>query len=259
VRQHGGSSEGWSQEHLELLKTLNDEVATLSEYVEGGHYPLPHPGHPRSRRDALSSEYPAGSWLHTGLQAALGGSGVGAVFTPPEFYRQAIDLLAPQSVALASGIRVIRTERDQLVIPHLLADQAAAWVNEGATIGASDPNAEQVTATPRKLAALTQLTNELINDSDPPVLDVFGQQLLRSLALKFDLGVYEGSGTPPEIRGLRNVAGTQQVSMGTNGGTPTNLDQFADAIGLLEQENATATAIVMHPRTWKTLIKIKEQ
>lgn len=46
--------------------------------------------------------------------------------------------------------------------------------------------------------------------------------------------------------------------MGANGSIPTNLDPFADAIGLLETANARAGAIVMHPRTWRTLLKIKE-
>jgi HK97 family phage major capsid protein len=82
--------------------------------------------------------------------------------------------------------------------------------------------------------------------------------LLRSLSLKFDLGAFEGSGTPPEIRGLKNVSGISTVSMGTNGLIPANLDPWADAIGALEGENATASAIVMNPRTWKTLVKIKE-
>jgi HK97 family phage major capsid protein len=82
--------------------------------------------------------------------------------------------------------------------------------------------------------------------------------MVRSIALKFDWGVYEGNGVAPEISGLADITGIQEVSMGTNGAQITNLDPFADAIGLLETENAQATAIVMNPRTWKTVIKLKE-
>jgi HK97 family phage major capsid protein len=92
----------------------------------------------------------------------------------------------------------------------------------------------------------------------PSVLDWVGKGLVRSVALKFDLGGYEGSGTPPEIRGLKNVSGISTVSMGTNGAIPTTLDHIADAIAALEAENATAGAIAMHPRSWKTLLKLKE-
>src|SRR5262249_4227561 len=66
----------------------------------------------------------------------------------------------------------------------------------------------------------------------------------------------EGSGTPPEIRGLKNVSGITLDA--TLSAAPTNLDVFATAITTLETNNAKATAIVMHPRTWGTLIKLKE-
>jgi HK97 family phage major capsid protein len=46
--------------------------------------------------------------------------------------------------------------------------------------------------------------------------------------------------------------------MGTNGAIPASLDHIADAIAALEAENATPSAIVMHPRSWKTLMKLKE-
>jgi HK97 family phage major capsid protein len=195
-----------------------------------------------------------------GLTRALTGSGVtgGGALTPSDQQSFVFDFLAAQSVFLRSGVATMQTDRDSVIIPHATADAASGWVAEAATISPTDPTADQITATPRKLAALTQMSNEVIADSNPSVLDWVASGLLRSLALKFDLGGFEGSGTPPEIRGLKNVSGISTVSMGTNGAIPTNLDPFADAIGALEAENATASAIVMHPRSWKTLIKVKE-
>jgi HK97 family phage major capsid protein len=203
-------------------------------------------------------EHRAGRWLASELRALTGGSGTGAAFTPSEFASYFFDLLAAQSVGLRSGFRVVQTDRDSLVVPRNLADQSAAWVAEAGTIGPSDPNADSVTLTPRKLAALTVSSNEVLVDSNPAVLDVVAMQMLRAIALKADLGFYEGSGTPPEIRGLKNVVGIQTVSMGANGAQLVNLDQIADAIGLLETANTEAGAIVMHPRSWRTLIKLKE-
>ena len=84
----------------------------------------------------------------------------------------------------------------------------SGWVAEAATISNTDAAADQITAVPRKLAVLSTFSsNEVIADSNPQVLDVAGQTMLRSLALKLDLGFYEGSGTAPEIRGLKNVSG----------------------------------------------------
>ena len=194
------------------------------------------------------------------IQAALIESSGSGSYVVPEIYSSSVwDRLAPESAALASGIRLMPCSSDTLHIPRATADAAAAWVAEAATITATDPTLSEVIASPKKLAALVQLSNEVIADSNPAIVQYIQSNLDRALALKLDLGCFEGSGTAPEIRGLKNQSGIQTVSLGTNGATPTNLDPFADAIGLLAQANAEASAVVMHPRTWQTLIKLKEQ
>lgn len=199
-----------------------------------------------------------GEWFAAETRTLAEGSGSGQYIVPPDYLGQVWDRLAAASVAFRAGFRVIETDSDTLLIPRLTADVTANWTAEGATITASDPTIDELTAAPKKLAAITEVTNELIEDSNPDVLDLLMTNHLRSIALKFDLGVFEGSGTPPEIRGLKNVSGISEVSMGTNGAALANLDPFADAIGLLAAENAVATAIIMAPRTWTALSKLKE-
>lgn len=189
---------------------------------------------------------------------AMSNAGAGATLVPEQYLSNVWDFLAAQAVALQSGLTVIETSRDTLHIPCSTADATASWVSEAGTITASDPAYSEVVATPRKLAARVILSNEIIADGDPTVLREVQAGLIRALALKMDLGIFEGSGTAPEIRGFKNVVGIQSVSMGTNGAAFTNLDPFADALGALAQENAAGTAIVMHPRTWKALTKLKE-
>lgn len=189
------------------------------------------------------------------LRALAGGTGAGAVISPDAWGPGFFDRLAATSVALRSGIRVMRTDRDALHVPRIDSDPSAAWVAEAGTITPSDPGYTDLVATPRKLASLQTISNELIADSNPDVVSLLEMQVARSLALKFDLGVFEGSGTAPEIRGLKNVVGI--VLDASLAAAPTNLDVFATAIATLETNNAQATAIVMHPRTWGTLSKLK--
>lgn len=192
------------------------------------------------------------------LRALVENTGAGGVIVPDDFQASFFDALVAQSVGLRAGFRVVRTNRDVMKVPRVDSDPAAAWTSEAGTITAADPGYTELSATPRKLATLTVMSNELIADSNPSVIGLLEMQVARALALKLDLGFFEGSGTAPEIRGLKNVTGISTVSMGTNGAAFTNLDQFADAIGQLEQDNARATAIVLHPRSWKALIKLKE-
>jgi HK97 family phage major capsid protein len=190
------------------------------------------------------------------LRALVEGSGAGAVIAPDDWSANFVDRLAAESVMLQTGVRRITTTRDVLHLPRIDSDPSAAWVSEAGTISSSDPGYTDVTATPRKLASLQTITNELIADSNPDVISLLEMQVTRALALKFDFSCFEGSGTPPEIRGLKNVVGITLDA--TLAAAIANLDVFASAIATLETNNAHASAIVMHPRVWGTLSKIKE-
>jgi HK97 family phage major capsid protein len=204
------------------------------------------------------------TWLTTAGSA--GGS-----FAPTEAATYFFDRLRAASVVLESDVTVVTTGAARLAVPRVLSDANVAWTSEGAEITPSDPGADTVTATPRALKALIYASNELVDDSNPDAQNVLAMNLARATALKLDAGLLVGSGTPPEIRGLRNQSGIQTVSMGTNGAAPTNLDPFADALGLLAEADALRpmdieaggddpgpAAIVMHPRNWRTISKIKE-
>src|SRR5215211_8892720 len=177
----------------------------------------------------------------------------GELSTTPLF-----DRLRAASVVLGTGIKTLATEADSVTYPTLTADVAPAWTSEAAAITPSDPTLSTVVAVPRKLAALTQASNELLEDSDPPLAKVLTDHLMKVLSLKLDAGILEGTGTPPEPTGLKNVSGKQTLVAATNGASPT-FDNFADAIALLEAVNVPRERmrIVCHPRNISTLRKAK--
>lgn len=181
-----------------------------------------------------------------------------ASVSPGELSTVLFDRLRASSVVLATGIRTLTTTADSVTYPTLTADVAPSWTAEAAAITPGDPTFATLTATPRKLAHLVQFSNEVLDDSDPSIATILNAHLLTTLALKLDAGLLEGSGTAPEIRGLKNIAGIQTVTAGANGATPT-LDMFADAIALLEAVNVPRERmrIVVHPRNVATLRKLK--
>jgi HK97 family phage major capsid protein len=214
---------------------------------------------PESQHDlpgGRSSKNRAGALFGLELRALAGSATPGSVISPDEWSANFIDRLAAESVMLKAGIRRITTSRDALHLPRIDSDPTAAFYAEGGTITPSDPGYTDIVATPRKLASLQTISNELIADSNPDVISLLEMQTARSLALAFDLACLEGSGTAPSIRGLKNTAGITVDSSLT--AAPVNLDVFATAIATLETNNAHATAIVMHPRSWGELSKIKQ-
>lgn len=180
----------------------------------------------------------------------------------PEVGRFIFDKLRASSVALATGIRVIATGRESIVWPRITADVNPTWVAETDVIPEGDPAFGELTATPKKLAHRVELSNEVIDDSEPSIVDVLNQHLATMLGLKLDRGIFEGNPTadPESIRGLKYVTGVQEVSMGTNGDVVDNYDPFIQAVGLLQAANVPGPyAIVANPRTVTGLELLKTE
>lgn len=178
--------------------------------------------------------------------------------SPGELSVTLFDKLRAGSVVLNTGIPTISTDADSVTYPTLTADVSPSWTAEAAAITPGDPTFGTLTATPRKLAHLVQFSNEVIDDSDPSIATVLNSHLMTMLALKLDAGLLEGSGTAPEIRGIKNIASIQTLAAATNGQAPT-LDNIADAIALLEGVNVPheRIRIIVHPRNIATLRKLK--
>jgi HK97 family phage major capsid protein len=203
-------------------------------------------------RDAQPDAYALGNYLRRAIDES---GGLGAAVTPPEFAATVWDRLAATAVGLLSGFTVVTTERDSLVLPRVTADTQASWTDEGDPITPTDAVGDTVTAVPRKLAGIQVVSNETLADSSPSVAQIIANGLVRSIALEADAAFYEGTGTPPEIRGLENVSGIQTIP---SVGLLADLDPFVDAFEALQRENATPTAIVMHPTAWGDVARLKE-
>jgi HK97 family phage major capsid protein len=211
-----------------------------------------------------------GAWLGHAVKALKAGAsgaefktlsstgGFGDAVTPIEFSQSFFDRLAPASVGLASGFTVVETQANELRVPRLTGDPAADWTAEGSPLPLADTAGDTIIAKPKKLGVVEGVTREVWVDSNPAILAISEQAIVRNISLKLDLGFFEGDPTAntASITGLKNQPGTQIVDMGTNG-APPNIDALADAIGLLSSANANATAIAMHPRTFNALRKQK--
>lgn len=179
---------------------------------------------------------------------------------PPELSAFLFDRLRASSVALASGIRVVPTERESIEWPKITADVNPAWYAETDTITPGDPAFATITATPRKLAHLVELSNEVIDDSEPAIVDVLNDHLAAVLGLKLDLAIFEGNQAvnPNVIRGLKYTPGIQTVDQGVNGAA-FSYDAFINAIGLLQAANVPAPYVaVLNPRTATAAARLKD-
>lgn len=130
-------------------------------------------------------------------------SGSAGAITPPELSSFIWDRLRPASIALASGIRVIPTDRHKITWPRLVSDVDPTWVAELEQIPEAPPGFGTLEAEPKKLAhRISNISNEVIDDSEPSIVDVLNAHMVTMLALKLDASIFEGNPTATRIRSV---------------------------------------------------------
>jgi hypothetical protein len=176
--------------------------------------------------------------------------------SPGELSTTLFDKLRSQSVVLSSGaVTVLTTDSDSVTYPTITVDTAPTNYAEGATITPGDPTLATVVAVPQKIAHLVQLSNEVIDDSDPSIVQVVTDNLLRATAVKLDQQLIEGTGTPPQLSGLHTLAGVQTMA---SAAIMANFDWASDALALLEGVGGTPAAWIMASRTYAQVRKLKK-
>lgn len=175
-----------------------------------------------------------------------------SVLTPEQVSALVVLPLIESSVA-AQASTVIQTSSHDLRVPIVSADPTAAFVAEGSEITASDPTLTELVITPKKLAGLTVLSNELANDSSPAALSVVGEGLVRDLRRKLD-AAWLGNTTANGPNGL----GSLTTSTATNGGSWSTLDSFEAAKSTAESLHTEITAFVTSPATALALSTLKQ-
>lgn len=172
------------------------------------------------------------------------------VLIPAEYQGQWIDLLRAQSVLNTAGMRTVVMDAKTQVHAAVTVDPAATWHTEAASIGVDNPTFASRTLTARTLVTRCQASVELSQDSPD-----FGAQLAavmsRAMAAEIDRVGLEGSGTPPEPQGIKNVSGR---SSQTGVAALTDYEEITSGIGALLQANCDLEQVskfaVMNPRCW---------
>jgi HK97 family phage major capsid protein len=180
----------------------------------------------------------------------------GGYLVPSQEIPEMIEMLRAQTAVVQAGATVLSDLKGSPVkLPKQSAGATAYWVGEGSEISPSDLSFGQVVLTPRKVAAMCKLSNELLSMSLPQAESVVRQDLVQQLSLAIDLAALRGSGAV-EPQGVAQTPGIGTVSVS---GTLTSLDPLFDAVAALEGANALRGKLgfVCHPAVKAQLRKLK--
>jgi len=137
-------------------------------------------------------------------------------------------------------------------------------IGEAASLTASQPVFAQVTLTPKKIATITPVTNELLKDASYPVLPILTQMAAKEFARQEDTQLFTGSGT---FTGITNTAGINTVTASATGIiTSTTVkavlgDDIRDMITAVESQNTNwvdGAGFYMHASVKGVISKLKD-
>lgn len=120
-------------------------------------------------------------------------SAEGGYIVPDEFSRRLLALVQGKSVTM-QDLDVRNMISDVQYIPKVISGNTAYWPGETATITSSDVAFGRITLTAKKIAALTEVSTELLEDNNVMIADYLTEQMATDIALSVDNEVYEGTG-----------------------------------------------------------------
>jgi HK97 family phage major capsid protein len=188
-------------------------------------------------------------------------TGAGALVAPQFLVGEfALPLLGAQVLRQMPEVVIVPVTSPVAEQPSESAGGAAIAGTENTAITANDFTAALAEVRLRKASRLQVLSNELAGDIGEPGVEVVLQRILAfEIAAWLDQQELEGAGTGVTIKGLRNMSGftTSSWVAATNGSTP-NGDDISSMVQDIFTANAYPTALIMHPRTFFKLARIKD-
>ncbi len=187
----------------------------------------------------------------------------GGYLVPAQAMPELIEMLMAESVVIESGARVINNlVGSPVTFPKQTGGAKVFWVSDNAAITPSDLAFGQVKLTPHKAAALVQLSNSLLNQSNPSAEAVIRQDLAQGMGLAVDLAALRGPGSENQPLGVSNIPGINTVTWGTGGNGAVlgnSLDLFEDMAYELAIDNALRGRLgfIFHHAVRRALRKAK--
>ena len=176
----------------------------------------------------------------------------GGYTVPDILSAQLIDRLRTKARVFEAGARTVELQGERHSFAKLTADPTPVWRSEKLEVDEDEPTFGLLTFTPKTLAVLVKVSEELLQDS-VNVEEALETSLAAALANEVDRVALLGDADSQEPVGISFMENVNEVSMGTNGAALSDYSKILDGIKLMQDDNAGETsAAIMAPRTWRT-------
>ena len=162
-----------------------------------------------------------------------------------------IGALRSRLVVAGLGTRIMSGLKDDVSLPKLSVGVSAAFVGEGSAVAEANQTFAEVLLQPKQLGVFTDISRELMLQSDPSAEAVVREDILNAVAAKIEDVTIEGGGSN-EPTGITQTSGIGSVAIGTNGGAPT----WASVINLVKEVEVD-NASISNSTAYLTNSKVK--
>mgnify|MGYP006371778115 FL=1 len=132
-----------------------------------------------------------------------------AALVPTDFLAGSfIDMLRKKSSVMRAGATLLTGLQGNVDIPRQVTGAVATWVNgEHTDATASEGSFDKIGLTPKDLAAYTDMSRRMLQQSSPGIEGIVRNDLLKAIYYGTDLAALEGSAASGQPRGVFNQVG----------------------------------------------------
>ena len=213
----------WTSHGAGLVRELSQEVARTSGLSATGE---------RSFFVPFSALSQRATYVTSG--ATTGGNLVETDLLADDF----IEALRNSSPVVGLGVRTLTGLVGDVAIPRRSGVASVYYLaNETTAITQGESTFDQVTMSPKNLAALSKYSRQTLLQATPGIEELVRRDLTDGINAAVDSAVLNGSGSSGQPTGIRNTSGIGSVAMGTNGGAIT-MEKIVDLETEVTQDNA---------------------
>lgn len=170
--------------------------------------------------------------------ASTGGNLVATDLLADDF----IEFLRNNALMLQLGVRTMPGLVGNVAIPRRSGVASTYYLSTQTTaITQSESTFDQVTMSPKNLAALSKYSRQTLLQGTPGIEELVRRDLTDGINLAIDLGILNGSGSSGQPTGIMQTSGIGSVAMGTNGGAIT-VEKVVDLESAVMQSNGVVNA-----------------
>lgn len=194
--------------HQELQRKLNRLPNEASFYLPSDRSCFLQPVE-REARDPSRTFIVPGEILSRDLTAGSSTAGGYLVETSNQSF---IDLLRNRSVALRMGATRLTGLQGNVSIPKQTAAATAYWLSENESITESQQTLGQISLSPRNVGAYTEISRQLLLQSNPSAEAMVMNDLAQVVGLAVDAAILEGTGAAGSPMGISATSGIGSVT-----------------------------------------------